>query len=253
MIKEPSHANRSVLILLSCFSTLFRFMIIPSLYLLLTDKTSLRFFWISGKVRFTPMLLTIMVVLTLLPVTSILIDLNYRLEFPNWLSEVEAYFKNGEEKAYHLTSHLLVFREPKDLTIVILIVAIIPGIAEEFLFRGIVQSQLQNILKNRHYAILFSAALFSFFHFQIYGFIPRMVLGMLLGYIFYWSKNIWYPVIMHITNNLIGVLGFYFLGSKITPDSGNSMTILLMFPSVVVSVLMILNLKRILTSIAIAK
>lgn len=174
-----------------------------------------------------------------------MIDFNSRLELPVWLSEVETYFKDGEERVRHLTSQLLTFEEPKDLAIAILVMAIIPGIAEEVFFRGVVQLQFQNALKNPHYTILLSGALFSFSHFQFYGFIPRMALGMLLGYIFYWSKNIWYPIIAHITNNLIGVLGVYFLGPQImNPDSGSSTTILLIIPSIVLSVLIISNLNR---------
>jgi uncharacterized protein len=253
-LKELSQTNRSSLILFSLFSTLFRFIIIPGLYLALTNKTSLSFLWINGKVHLTPMLLTILIVVAFMPCTSILIDLNGRLEFPVWLSKVEAYFRTAEEKAYHLRSQLFVFRELKDLMVVILIVAIIPGIAEEFFFRGIVQSQLHNILKNHHYTIFLSAIIFSSFHFQFYGFIPRMVLGMVLGYIFYWSNNIWYPVIMHITNNVIGVVGVYLLGPQIPdPHSKGSMPVILIIPSIVVSILIILNLKRILIVTSIPK
>jgi membrane protease YdiL (CAAX protease family) len=77
---------------------------------------------------------------------------------------------------------------------------------------------------------------------------------MLLGYIFYWSKNIWYPIVTHITNNLIAVLGVYFLGPQIMdPDSESSTTILLIIPSIVLSVLIIFKLKRNLTVTEITK
>ncbi len=244
-LKEPSPADRSLLILFSCFSTFFRFMIIPGLYLFFTNRSSLDFIRTNTKVHFTPVLLTVVIVFVLIPCTSLLIDFNNRLALPHWLSELETYFRDGEESARHLSNLLFEFRNPEDLAIIILIVAVIPGIAEEFLFRGIVQQQLQKILKNHHYAILLSAALFAFFHFQFYGFMPRIALGMLFGYVFYWSGNIRYPVIMHITNNLAGVLGVYFLGPQIMdPDSGTDITMLLVFPSAVVSIMIIWKIKK---------
>lgn len=244
-LKEPSPADRSLLILFSCFSTLFRFLIIPGLYLFFTNRSSLIFIRANVKVHFAPVLLTVVIVFLLIPCTSLLIDFNNRLALPDWLSDLETYFRDGEQKARRLSNLLFEFRDPEDLVIVILIVAVIPGIAEEFLFRGIVQLQLQRILKNHHYAILLSAALFAFFHFQFYGFMPRIALGMLFGYVFYWSGNIRYPVIMHITNNLAGVLGVYFLGPQIMdPDSGTDIRMLLVFPSAVVSIMIIWKMKK---------
>jgi uncharacterized protein len=245
MLKAPSQVNKSLVLLLSFFSTLFRFMVVPGLYLLLTNRSSISFLWPDDKIHFKQALLAVLIIISLLPCTSILIDFNNGLELPVWLSEVETYFKNSEVRARQLTSRLLTFEEPKDLAMAILIMAIIPGIAEELFFRGVVQLQFQNILKNPHYTILLSAAVFSFAHFQFYGFIPRMALGMLLGYVFYWSKNIGYPIMMHITNNLISVLGAYFFGPKImNPDSGSSTTMLFIIPSIVLSILIIFNLKR---------
>lgn len=246
ILKEPSPADRSLLILFSCFSTLFRFLIIPGLYLFFTNRSSLDFIRANAKVHFTPVLLTVVIVLVLIPCTSLLIDFNNRLALPHWLSELETYFRDGEQRARRLSNLLFEFRDPEDLAIVILIVAVIPGIAEEFLFRGVVQLRLQTILKNHHYAILLSAALFAFFHFQFYGFMPRIALGMLFGYVFYWSGNIRYPVIMHITNNLAGVLGVYFLGPQIMdPDRGTDITMHLVFPSAVVSIMIIWKIRGI--------
>lgn len=144
---------------------------------------------------------------------------------------------------------VLSFGGLKDLIIAIIIVAIIPGIVEEFFFRGLVQTQLQNILRNHHYAILVTAFLFSFFHFQFYSFIPKMVSGVLFGYMFAWSKNIVYPIAAHVTNNLIIVLGAYFWGSDIDPKGGSFTSILLLLPSIVITVMIILYLKNILTTL----
>jgi membrane protease YdiL (CAAX protease family) len=129
---------------------------------------------------------------------------------------------------------------------VILIGAIIPGIVEELFFRGVIQTQLQARLISHHNAIFFSAFIFSVLHFQFYGLLPRMIMGLILGYMFYWSKNIWYPVLVHIVNNTIGVIGIYFFGTTILePYNKSLLTLLFVVISFVLSVFIILHLKRI--------
>jgi hypothetical protein len=124
--------------------------------------------------------------------------------------------------------------------------AIIPGIVEELFFRGIVQTQLQGILQNGHLAILIGSFLFSFFHFQFYGFIPRFIFGVLLGYIFLWSNNIWYSCAVHVTNNLMAVLGSYFFRPQFfNAENGGTMPIVLLIPSIVITTLIILRIKKI--------
>ncbi len=245
-LKDPIHADRNLIILFSLFYSLLSFFIIPITYLFLYRKDSVRFLWTNRKIRLTPLLLSTITVFTIIPFISIVIKLNYSIEFPTWLSELESYFKEGEENARRLTSFLLSFNESKDLIIAIFIVAIIPGIVEELFFRGIVQIQLQRILKNGHYAILTGAFLFSFFHFQFYGFIPRLIFGVLLGYIFFWSNNIWYSCAAHVTNNLMGVLGSYWLGPHfLNAENVGVTSIVLLIPSVAITVLIILRFKRI--------
>ena len=83
----------------------------------------------------------------------------------------------------------------------LLVIALIPAIGEELTFRGVLQQALVRGTKNVHVAIILSAAIFSFIHFQFYGFLPRMFLGILLGYLFYYSGSIWTSILMHFVNN----------------------------------------------------
>jgi uncharacterized protein len=244
-LKDPINADRNLIVILSAFYSLFSFFIIPVSYLLLYKKDSVKFLLTKNKIRFVPLLLAAMAMFTILPFVAVLIKLNHSIELPSWLASVEAYFKESEEHALLLTNSLLSFGGLKDLIVAILIMAIIPGIVEEVFFRGIVQMQLQDILRNSHYAILGSAFLFSFFHFQFYGFMPRFMFGVLFGYIFIWSGNIWYSCAAHVVNNLIAVLGGYFFGPQIL-DAENMDVILtvLLFPSVAATALIILKLRR---------
>jgi len=240
------HGDKNLIILISLLYTSFSFLIIPTIYLFLYNKGSLKFLRPENKIQFTPLMLSIITVVTIIPFVTILIKLNASVAFPAWLSELENYLRETEENARHVSNFLLDFGEPKDLLMAILTIAIIPGIVEELFFRGMVQIQLQDALKNSHHAILMSAFLFSFFHFQFYGFIPRFIFGVLLGYIFFWSKNIWYSCAAHVMNNLIGVLGGYFMGPRfLSTDDGGFTSIVLLIPSVAVTVLAMLLFKRI--------
>jgi hypothetical protein len=77
------------------------------------------------------------------------------------------------------------------------------------LFRGILIRLFREWLKNAHLAVVISAILFSAMHLQFYGFLPRMVLGILLGYLFVWTRNLWVPILAHLLNNTLSVVVAY--------------------------------------------
>lgn len=104
---------------------------------------------------------------------------------------------------------LLVMDSPWELLSTLVVVAILPAIGEELIFRGIVQPQLQRWLKNHHSAIWLTALLFGIIHFQFEGLLPRMFLGAILGYLLYWSKSLWAPIAAHFFFNGIQVLAQY--------------------------------------------
>jgi|1048.fasta_scaffold02346_5 hypothetical protein len=97
-----------------------------------------------------------------------------------------------------------------DLLANLLLIGVIPAIGEELLFRGILQGQLMRKW-SPWVAILISAAVFSFVHFQMDGFLPRWLLGILLGWLFWKTSNFWVPVFVHFLNNGVQVLGAYFV------------------------------------------
>ncbi len=115
-----------------------------------------------------------------------------------------------EGNAEKLTLAFLKMDSPLDLMLNILIVALLPAIGEELLFRGCLQQLLVEWTKKPHLSIFIAAALFSAIHFQFLGFVPRMLIGAFLGYLFYWSGNLWYAIIGHFVNNALQVVGYYF-------------------------------------------
>lgn len=131
-------------------------------------------------------------------------------------SWIEQNLKPLEDQAAELTEAMLQMPDSGALWMNIIAVAVIPAICEEFLFRGVIQSQLGKATKNIHVAIWLTAAFFSFIHFQFYGFIPRMLLGAFFGYLLIWTGSIWAPILAHFTNNAMAVLSYYY--TQHSPD-----------------------------------
>jgi membrane protease YdiL (CAAX protease family) len=96
------------------------------------------------------------------------------------------------------------------LLVNLFMIGIIAAVGEELIFRGLIQRILSAWIRNAHIAILITAFLFSSFHFQFLSFLPRFILGIILGYLMYLGKSIWYPIIAHFVNNTLGVVYYFF-------------------------------------------
>ena len=120
---------------------------------------------------------------------------------PESLKGLEIWMRQKEDEAMTLTKQLLIMKGYTDFAINLLMIAIIPAIGEELLFRGGIQQIFGKWFGNPHIAIWLAAIIFSAIHVQFYGFIPRMFLGALFGYLLFWGKSLWYPIIGHFINN----------------------------------------------------
>jgi len=102
-----------------------------------------------------------------------------------------------------------------DLFINIVMIALIPAIGEELFFRAGIQNEFVAGIKNKDIAIILTAIVFSAFHLQFDGFLPRFFLGLILGYLYYWSNSIWLSVLIHFINNAMLVVTMYFMQDKL--------------------------------------
>ena len=152
-----------------------------------------------------------------LPLINALAGWNKAIEFPDSLKYIETWMQNKELQAEKLTEVFLSMVNLSDLFISLFIMAIIPAFGEELLFRGALQSILVRMTPNPHYAILITAFVFSFIHFQFYGFIPRFLLGAFLGYLYYWGGSLWYPIAAHFANNAMAILFTYWYDHELLP------------------------------------
>ena len=144
-----------------------------------------------------------------LPLTNLLGDWNEKMNFGSAFESLEALLKQMEEAAGDLTERMLRVDTIWGLLVNLLVIALIPAIGEELTFRGMLQQALHRGCKNAHVAVFLSAFIFSFIHFQFYGFLPRMFLGLILGYLFYYSGSLWTSILMHFVNNGAAVVVAY--------------------------------------------
>lgn len=147
---------------------------------------------------------------------SPLAEWNMNIKFPEFMSGFENWAIHEEERLAKLTEALTDFKSPGDLLIGILVIALLPAIGEELVFRGMLQRELWRSTLNVHLAIWISSAIFSAIHMQFYGFIPRLLLGALFGYLYYWSGNLLIPMFSHFFNNAFAVVMVYMNHMKIT-------------------------------------
>lgn len=147
-----------------------------------------------------------LVIIAALPLINVMAWFNEGLALPEALSSLEEVFAGMEETAQKLTMAIAGTGSVSSLMVNILVMALLPALGEEMIFRGLMIPIFRKWTGNVHVAVWLSAFLFSAMHFQFYGFIPRFLLGALLGYLFVWSKSIWAPIIAHFVNNALALI-----------------------------------------------
>ena len=189
--------------------------LVPSVFfaLFLYEKRWANFFTLDKIPSFQNIMLGVLVLFVSLPLVQYTILLNKAIPLPEWMHSVESETEN-------MLKGLLKMDYSYEIIVNVLVIALIPAIGEELVFRGVLQQKLiQWFGKNHHAAIWLTGAIFSAIHLQFEGFLPRMILGAVLGYLFYYTKNIWISVIAHFFNNASQIVAYQaFKDDKTTLD-----------------------------------
>lgn len=159
--------------------------------------------------RWAWLLIVVLFYCVSLPAMNWLVDLNAGMKLPASMSGLEAWMKQTEELAAKGTEQLLDIHSVGKLLATVFVVGFMAGLSEEILFRGAALRTMQDSRLNTHVVVWTVAAVFSAYHMQFYGFLPRMVLGAWLGYLLVWSRNLWVPIIAHTLNNSTVVVMSY--------------------------------------------
>lgn len=152
--------------------------------------------------------LCLLMMIVIYPLIAFTTQLMQNIDLPNWASSMD-------ESSYETLVSVLEMNGPMDLILNILVVAFTPAIGEELLFRGVIQKELNKHLSNPHVGIIITSIIFSAVHFSVEGFPARFLLGLILGYAYHFTKNLWYPILLHLFNNGLQVIALYFSGENI--------------------------------------
>ena len=142
-------------------------------------------------------------------VNGLLMYWNSHLVLPEFLSGVEQWMRDMETQLMELTQFLTDFQSIPELLAGILVIGVFAGVGEELFFRGLIQPKMQGYLGSPHWGIWVTAIIFSAIHVQFYGFLPRLFLGALFGYLYHYTGSLFYPILGHILNNALTLLLVY--------------------------------------------
>jgi membrane protease YdiL (CAAX protease family) len=144
-----------------------------------------------------------------IPLINTLSIWNKGIHFPASLKSAEEAFRNMTKEYEQRVSTVINMPDQFTLLLNILVMAVLPAIAEELFFRGCMQQIFQRWLKNSLLAVIVTAVIFSAFHFDFYGFFPRIVLGMILGWLFAKTGSLLPGILAHFMNNAMALLFTY--------------------------------------------
>ena len=180
----------------------------PTWFMAYQRRTITEFFR-GHKFDLIPVLVTTFIVIIFMAVNSLFIEWNSAFKFPEFAKGFETWAREKEDAAEQITTFLTKFETPADLIIALIVIAVLPAIGEEIVFRGLIQNELYRATKNVHVSIWIAAILFSAIHLQFFGFVPRLLLGALFGYLYYWSGNLSMAILAHFVNNGVSVIAMY--------------------------------------------
>lgn len=135
------------------------------------------------------------------PIMQLIGEANMHMTLPDAWAGIEQWMRAQEQSMATLTERIVMVDRWELLLANILVMAVMPAIAEEYYFRGSLMHIIQRVAKNYHITVWLSALIFSAIHVQFFGFFPRMILGVFFGYMFVWTQNIWIPILAHFVNN----------------------------------------------------
>ncbi|MEO6903737.1 MAG: type II CAAX endopeptidase family protein [Bacteroidia bacterium] len=195
----------NLLKILQVASVVLIFIVPAVLFAIYSTKQGISYLGVSTR----PLLKTLLIggigMLLAMPLINWLAEINQHMHLPASFSAIETWMRNSEDKATEFTQAFTKGTSISTLILNLFVMAFMAALSEELFFRGILQKLLIECFKNKHVGVWIGAILFSAFHMQFYGFLPRMLMGAYLGYLFVWSGSIWPSIFAHFLNNAIAV------------------------------------------------
>lgn len=162
------------------------------------------------------LLVSALLIFAAVPLINYILELNMSMHFPEALEPLEDWMRRQEDNAQRTTEAFLAVDNLSGLLFNIFMIALIPAIGEEFMFRGVLLRIFTRWAASAHLAVWITAIIFSAIHFQFFGFFPRMLLGVMFGYLVIWTGSLWPAMIAHFVNNAAAVTFFYLFQHRIS-------------------------------------
>lgn len=208
---ESTNASTSWLLVEQGVVSTLTFIVGAFLYIYLTHKNTMAYLGMTPTGNIWLYIIASIAMFCIMPLVSATAVWNDSLKLPQALQELEKLMRLMEDTANDFTIQLMSESGAVHLFSALFVMAFIPALGEELLFRGCIQKGLENKIGNAHVAVWVTAFIFSFIHFQFYGFLPRAILGVALGYFYVYGKSLWIPIWAHFLNNATSVLAYKML------------------------------------------
>ncbi|MCM1292981.1 MAG: CPBP family intramembrane metalloprotease [Bacteroides sp.] len=173
------------------------------------NRRPVDFLMLKGECGPLPYLYTFALLVSMVPAMNAVIAWNTHLTLPESMAGVQQWMESSETSAAEVMNYVTGGTSVGGLILSILIVGVLAGFSEELFFRGVIQRVMITSQVNAHVAIWLTAIIFSAVHMQFFGFVPRMLLGALFGYLAYWGRSIWLPMFAHALNNSLAVYAMW--------------------------------------------
>jgi membrane protease YdiL (CAAX protease family) len=218
-----NEASRYVMMYLQGGSSLGLFVGGAILYGFFAEKDqSVWYNWSSQAPQFSTwgIFLGVIVLLGMLPMVSYLEQINQSIPFPEFMSGIGQSLQQRQDALMEQIDMLLHIESIGDFVLATIVLAVIPAIGEEWVFRGKLQGLLQRLSGSAHGGVWLTSFLFAVFHQQFFAVLPMMFLALFLGYVYAYTRSLWTVVAIHFANNFTSLVFVYLNGEGINyePD-----------------------------------
>jgi len=212
----------SALWILQILGTTLPLLIVPLVFANFIVKQPQQYLKPSFNVPWMLFAIVFCVMMASSPMIEFLSRINQNIVLPDYLSGVQKWMRESEDKAEKLITVLLKMDTVFGAIANVIAVGLFTAIVEELMFRGCVQTIFVKWTGNVHAAVWITGILFSAFHMEFFGFLPRLLLGVLFGYFTAWSGSVWPAIWAHFLNNASAVIAVYLYQHKLVKVDPNS-------------------------------
>ncbi len=227
--------------------TAFGVFIVPALvFSLLASRSRLNYLHINRVGNLSVLLLGGLLMLCAIPLINYMGELNSHMQLPAFMQDIQSWMRSKEDDAEAMTNAFMKHQSLKGFLFNLFMIGLLAAVAEELFFRATLQQLVIKATGNIHAGVWLTGILFSAIHLEFFGFFPRMLMGVYLGYLFVWSKSIWVPIFAHFINNATVVFLMYLEERNLLPKkfdevgTNNAQIGYVIVSTVVVGVLMML-------------